>query len=100
MISFYGSAVPDQLDLLEQIRSPILLVFGGSDAYIPRDRVSQVEAAAAGQPNVTVHVEEEAGHAFHNRMSAIFHEPEAAARAWQRTEGFLRRHLPAHKHVS
>ena len=100
VISFYGSAVPDHLQLLAQIRSPMLMVFGGSDPYIPRDRVSQVEAAAAGQPNVTTYVAEEAGHAFHNRMSAIFHQPEAAARAWQRTEQFLRRHLPAHKHVS
>ena len=25
----------------------------------------------------------------------MFHAPEPAARAWQRTEDFLRRHLPA-----
>jgi carboxymethylenebutenolidase len=41
-----------------------------------------------------MHVEEDAGHAFHNRMSEMFHMPEPAARAWQRTEDFLQRHLP------
>jgi len=41
------------------------------------------------------YVEEDAGHAFHNRMSATFHIREPAARAWRRTEEFLQRHLPA-----
>jgi carboxymethylenebutenolidase len=48
---------------------------------------------------VEVHVEEDAGHAFHNRKSAMFHMPEPAERAWQRTEEFLRRHLPTRHHA-
>jgi len=59
-----------------------------------------VQDAAAGRPNVVIYVEEEAGHAFHNRKAPMFHQPEPAARAWQRTEEFLRRHLPAHKNVA
>jgi carboxymethylenebutenolidase len=100
VISFYGSAVPDQLDMLAQITAPLLLQFGGSDPYIPRDKVASVEAAAAGQPNVQIDVEEDAGHAFHNRMAPMFSQPEPAARAWQRTVEFLRRHLPARRHVA
>jgi carboxymethylenebutenolidase len=100
VISFYGSAVPDALAELDQIDSPLLFHFGGSDQYIPRDQVARVEAAAAGRQNVEIHVEEDAGHAFHNRKSATFHVPEAAARAWQRTEDFLRRHLPVHQKAS
>jgi carboxymethylenebutenolidase len=95
VISFYGSAVPDSLDVLNRIRCPLQLHFGGSDPYIPRDQVARVEAAVAGHPNVELHVEEEAGHAFHNRMAPMFHQPEPARRAWQKTEHFLRRHLPA-----
>ena len=53
-----------------------------------------VEEAAAGQPHVEMHVEEDAGHAFHNRMAPMFHMAEPAARAWRRTEEFLARHLP------
>jgi carboxymethylenebutenolidase len=95
VVSFYGSAVPDHLDLLSQISAPLLLHFGGSDPYIPRDRVRAVEQAVARYPDVTLYVEQDAGHAFHNRMAPMFHQPEPAARAWRRTEEFLRQHLPA-----
>jgi carboxymethylenebutenolidase len=94
VISFYGSTVPGNLAALELITSPLQFHFGGSDLYIPRDQVASVEQAVAGHDNVEIHVEEEAGHAFHNRKAPMFHMPEPAARAWQRTEEFLHRHLP------
>lgn len=96
VLSFYGSGVPDQAALLGRITCPVQFHFGGNDPYIPRDKVRQVEEAAARYPNVEIHVEEDAGHAFHNRKSAMFYRPEPAARAWARTEEFLRRHLPVH----
>ncbi len=96
VVSFYGSGVPDSLEALDLISSPLQFHFGGSDPYIPRDQVARVEQAAAGRDNVEIHVEEDAGHAFHNRKSAMFHVPEPAARAWRRTEEFLQRHLPTH----
>jgi carboxymethylenebutenolidase len=94
VISFYGSGVPDQTGLLAGITCPIQFHFAGSDPYIPREQVRKVEQAAAGRPNVEIHVEEEAGHAFHNRKAPMFYQPEPAARAWQRAVGFLREHLP------
>ena len=100
VVSFYGSIVPDNLDVLGQVRSPVQFHFGGSDPYIPREQVTKVEAAAAGRPDVEVHVEEDAGHAFHNRMAPLFHAAEPAARAWRRTEEFLQRHLPAREKTS
>ena len=98
LVSYYGSAVPGSLDVLERISVPLQFHFGGSDPYITRDQVALVEQASAGRPNVEMHVEEEAGHAFHNRKSPMFHVPDAAARAWQRTEEFLQRHLPTRHH--
>ncbi len=98
VVSYYGSGVPDNLEVLDQIAGPVQFQFGGTDPYIPRDQVARVEAAAAGRPNVEVHVEEDAGHAFHNRKSPMFHMPEPAARAWRRTEEFLHRHLPTRDH--
>jgi carboxymethylenebutenolidase len=95
VLSFYGSAVPEAAGLMERIGSPLLLVFGGSDPYIPRDQVATVEQVAAGRANVLMHVEEEAGHAFHNSESPMFHQPEPAARAWQVALAFLADHLPA-----
>ncbi len=94
VVSFYGAAVPGNLDALSQIQSPLQFHFGGSDPYIPRDQVARVEEAAAAHPNVEIHVEEDAGHAFHNRLAPMFHMADPAARAWQHTEEFLRRNLP------
>jgi carboxymethylenebutenolidase len=94
VVSFYGSLVPDNTGAMGQISSPTQLHFGGSDPYIPRDQVARVEQAAAGHPQVEMHVEEDAGHAFHNRMAPMFHVAEPAGRAWRRTEEFLQRHLP------
>jgi carboxymethylenebutenolidase len=100
-VSYYGSAVHDNLELLGRIDVPLQFQYGGSDPYIPREQVAKVEAAAADRPNVEINVEEEAGHAFHNRKAPMFHVPEPAARAWQRTEQFLQRHLPVrHRETS
>jgi carboxymethylenebutenolidase len=93
-VSFYGSAVPGNLDALDRIGIPLQLHFGGSDPYIPRDLVARVEAAAATHAHVELHVEEDAGHAFHNRKAPMFYVPAPAARAWRRAEEFLQRHLP------
>jgi carboxymethylenebutenolidase len=94
VVSFYGSGVPDRVDVLAQISAPVQFHFGGSDPYIPRDQVARVEQAAQASGNAETHVEEDAGHAFHNRKAPMFHQPEAAARAWRRTKEFLARHLP------
>ncbi|GAA4099923.1 MULTISPECIES: dienelactone hydrolase family protein [Actinomadura] len=94
-VAFYGSGVPDALQLLDQISCPILYIFGGSDPYIPREQVARVEEAVAGRANATIQVLEEAGHAFHNRKAPMFHQPEPAARAWELTEEYLKRNFPA-----
>jgi len=97
VVSFYGSAVPGSTEVLAQISAPVQFHFGGSDQYIPREQVAQVEEAVRGSQNAEIHVEEQAGHAFHNRKAPMFHVPEAAANAWHRTEEFLARHLPTHR---
>ncbi|MEU0517829.1 dienelactone hydrolase family protein [Streptosporangium sp. NPDC006007] len=93
VLSFYGSAVPGATGLMDEITCPLLLVFGGSDPFIPRDQVARVERAAAGRPNVEVYVAERAGHAFLNHEAPRFHDPQAAPMAWRRTVEFLRQHV-------
>ncbi|MFD0887151.1 dienelactone hydrolase family protein, partial [Streptosporangium algeriense] len=93
VLSFYGSAVPDATGLMERIACPLLLVFGGSDPYIPRDRVALVERAAAERPNVEVHVAERAGHAFLNHEAPQFHDPQEAPAVWALALDFLGRRL-------
>ncbi|EOD70215.1 dienelactone hydrolase family protein [Amycolatopsis vancoresmycina] len=94
-VSFYGSTVARQIADLARVSCPIQFHFGGQDPYIPRSDVAVVEAAVAAHPGAEIHVQEEAGHAFHNHVAPMFHHPEAAARAWELTTEFLRRTLPA-----
>ncbi|SEF37269.1 carboxymethylenebutenolidase [Amycolatopsis pretoriensis] len=94
-VSFYGSTVAGRIADLTRVTCPIQFHFGGQDPYIPRTDVAVVEAAVAGHPGAEIHVQEEAGHAFHNNVAPMFHHPEAAARAWDLTTEFLRRTLPA-----
>jgi carboxymethylenebutenolidase len=94
VLSFYGSAVPDAKSLMNNIDAPTLLVFGGKDPHLPRERVAAVEAAARSHPNIEVYVDERAGHAFLNHEAPDFYHPEAAADAWRVSLDFLRAHLP------
>lgn len=93
-VSFYGSTVPDTAALIEQISCPIQFHFGGNDEYIPRSDVQKVVDVVEGRPNAEIHVQENAGHAFHN-YQGYFHDPAAAETAWELTENFLGRTLPA-----
>lgn len=93
-VSFYGSTVPANADQLDRVSCPIQFQFGGQDPYIPAEAVAKVAAGVAGHPTAEIHVHEQAGHAFHNHAAPMFHHPEAAADAWQRTTEFLGRTLP------
>ncbi|QXJ23906.1 dienelactone hydrolase family protein [Actinomadura graeca] len=93
-VSFYGSGVPGALGMLESVRAPLQLHFGGSDPYISREDVAAVEQAVEGRENVEIHVQEDGGHAFHNRKAPMFYQPGPADRAWRLTEDFLARTLP------
>ncbi|RAY11594.1 dienelactone hydrolase family protein [Actinomadura craniellae] len=94
LVSYYGSGVPDMLDLLDSIECPVQFQFGGDDPYIPGEGVRRLAEAVAGRPGMELHVQEDGGHAFHNHVAPMFYRPEAAARAWRQTEEFLARTLP------
>ncbi|GAA3464109.1 hypothetical protein GCM10018963_61220 [Saccharothrix longispora] len=94
VVSFYGSGVPDRIGELHRVTCPIQFHFGGQDPYIPGTAVQRVVDAAAGHPGAEVHVQQDAGHAFHNDVAPRFHDPAAAAAAWDLTTAFLARTLP------
>jgi carboxymethylenebutenolidase len=93
VVSFYGSGIPQVLDLVDRIKSPTQLHFGGQDPYIPIESVTDIAEAVEGHDNFELHIQPDGGHAFHNRVAPMFYQPEPAARAWQLTEEFLGRHL-------
>jgi carboxymethylenebutenolidase len=92
-IAFYGRALePEQAD---QVRVPILGLYGSEDHGIPVESVRAMEAALkAAEVPCEFQIYQGAQHAFFNDTRASYH-PEASADAWQRTLDWLREHLPA-----
>ena len=96
LVSFYGSAIPNLLDLAPSVDAPSLHHFGLADDYIDQATVEQIRAAVTGGGRpAEFHVYEGANHAFDNDDLPPLHHPEASALAWERTLEFLRRTLPA-----
>lgn len=92
LVSYYGSALPDLLDLADAVTAPSLHHFGEADAYIPPEVVERIRAAVA-RDGVRFETYPGAGHAFDNPHPAFFHA-EASAAAWDNTVGFLAERLP------
>ncbi|MCA9660296.1 MAG: dienelactone hydrolase family protein [Myxococcales bacterium] len=92
-VSYYGSNVPQMLDLVPEIRCPTLLIFGDQDPYIPFEGVADVRDELADDPRFIVHIEH-AGHAFDNHKAPMFYNEAAADAAWAQTSAFLAEHLP------
>ena len=87
LVSYYGSSLPQLIDLAPEVTATSLHHFGDADTYLEADAV----IPALG--DAEIHRYAEAGHAFDNPMPA-FHHADASALAWRRTVDFLARHLP------
>jgi carboxymethylenebutenolidase len=95
LVSYYGSAIPDLLDLAEDVTTPSLHHFGLADSYIDRATVDRIRAAVTtDNTDAELVTYEGADHAFDNSDFVLYH-PEASALAWKRTLDFLDRELPA-----
>jgi carboxymethylenebutenolidase len=94
VVSYYGSGVADNVARVDAVTCPVLFHFGGDDAFIPADQTERIRAAVAGRPDIELVVHEGAGHAFDNHEAPMFHDADAADRAWGQTVAFLGRHLP------
>lgn len=87
LVAFYGSALPNLLDLAPQVTAPSLHHFGEADDYLPLPVVNRIRDAVT-RDGVDVHLYPDAGHAFDNTRPE-FHHAEASALAWERTLAFL-----------
>jgi carboxymethylenebutenolidase len=86
-VSFYGQVDKE----LGELRCPTILLFGGQDEYISRDRVAAVEAFHPG----LVHVYEGNGHAFMRDKDEASYDADTAADAWGRMLAHFGAHLAA-----
>lgn len=94
LVSYYGSSIPDLLDLAPQVTCPSLHHFGTADSYIDSATVERItEAATADGRPALVELHDGADHAFDND-DFFLHHPEASRRAWATTLEFLHQQLP------
>jgi carboxymethylenebutenolidase len=94
LVSYYGSSIPDLLDLAPRVTAPSLHHFGLADDYLDRDTVERIRrAVTAGPGTVQFETYPGANHAFDN-PDFRFHDPESSSLAWRRTVEFLHRELP------
>ena len=99
-IGFYGwptgsrPSSPAPVDVADEMRAPILGIFGGADEGITPDTVAEFEHALVGAGVAHELVTyPDAPHSFFDRKSADF--AEASTNAWRRTLKFIRANTPA-----
>ena len=94
LVSYYGSSLPQLLDLAPRVTCPSLHHFGTADDYLDPEAVATITSAvtAEGRP-ARVELYEGANHAFDNDDFPL-HHPEASRRAWKTTVEFLHDQLP------
>jgi carboxymethylenebutenolidase len=91
-VAFYG--MPADLNIVADIRGPLLGLYGEHDHSIPPERVHQFQAALEKADVVhEVHIYPGAVHAFFNDTRPQIYNPDAAQDAWERTLDWLRRYL-------
>ncbi len=94
LVSYYGSSLPQLLDLAPRVTCPSLHHFGTSDAYLDADAVRRItEAVTADGRPARVERYEGANHAFDND-DFVLHHPAASRQAWDTTLTFLHDQLP------
>ncbi|MDY7095214.1 MAG: dienelactone hydrolase family protein [Acidobacteriota bacterium] len=92
VVIYYGRLITDP-DELAALQAPVLGIFGEEDQGIPVESVQEFETALEdlGKDNA-IAIFPGADHAFAN-PSGERYQPEAAEKAWDLTQDFLRRHL-------
>ncbi|MDP3785118.1 MAG: dienelactone hydrolase family protein [bacterium] len=91
-VIYYGRILDDK-EILANIQSPLLGIFGGLDQGIPRDLVERFHAALHDleKPH-EVYIYPEADHAFANEERPVYNE-KSAKDAWSKTITFLNKYL-------
>ncbi|HET8564813.1 MAG TPA: dienelactone hydrolase family protein [Candidatus Binatia bacterium] len=92
VVVYYGRS-PNPLDLVKNIRAPILAHYGEKDAGVTKG-IPETEAAMKKYNKAyTYKIYPGAHHAFNNDTTADRYHPEAAKEAWDRTLEFFNKNL-------
>lgn len=102
-VVFYGPPINTQItektplnpiDMIPNLASPLLGIFGEADASIPLEVVGRLkEALQKAGKSFEIKTYPGAQHAFNNDTNAERYHPDASKDAWGRSIDFLNRHL-------
>ena len=92
--TFYGGGMQQLFDQLDNLKSPVLGLFGDKDVSIPVGTIEQFDRLLG---KIGVHHEvivyPDSGHAFFRDSDPSVYKPEAAKDAWARATKFFAKHL-------
>lgn len=83
--SYYGGGINGKLELMDRIKKPTLLHLAGVDGFMPPEAQDKIKGAAAGNPNVAVHVYPGVHHGFCRDTDPKNYDAAACRLAHQRT---------------
>jgi carboxymethylenebutenolidase len=99
-VAWYGRLVGDKnamtpanpIDVVSNIKAPVLGLYGGADAGIPNNTVEQMNAALkkAGKPSM-IHLYPDTPHAFHADYRPSYRQKEAWD-GWDRCIAWFKKH--------
>jgi carboxymethylenebutenolidase len=92
--TFYGGGMQQLFDQLDNLKSPVLGLFGDKDVSIPVGTIEQFDQLLG---KIGVHHEvivyPDSGHAFFRDSDPTVYKPEVAKDAWARATKFFAKHL-------
>lgn len=91
-VGYYGGMIDQALDEAHGIARPLLLHYGAADEHIGAEAMAKVHAALDGNPRVTIHDYQGAGHGFADTFGKR-RQQAAAQEADARTRAFFAEHL-------
>jgi carboxymethylenebutenolidase len=91
-VVYYGRS-PDPLDLVKNIRAPIMAHYGEKDPGVNKGINDTVAAMKKYNKMFDHKIYPGAQHAFNNDTNKERYDAAAAKEAWERTLGFLRQHM-------
>ncbi len=101
-VCFYGGSIaaafpsgePEGLADVNDVRTPVLLAFGGKDDYIPAEAVGRIaKALTDAHKKFRLQVYPDEGHAFFRDSSDALESSQDVSDAWDLVQAFFKQHL-------
>ena len=94
LCTFYGGGMQQLFDQLDDLKSPVLGLFGDQDVSIPAGTIEEFGnlLGKLGLPHEIV-VYPNSGHAFFRDSDPTVYKPEAAKDAWSKVTKFFAEYL-------